>query len=168
MVGDAVCLDRGTEMAYWLFWQMKTVGVFMTPAKFMASWKSPSDVAPSPRKVTVAMLSFLMLAAHAAPTAWSVCVATGTETGKLLSPFGMALPFSLPMKTRKKRCAGIPLMMKTPVSLKEGKSQSVGFMASPTPAWASCPVACAKVPILPDRWSARALVSRTRVVIIAS
>ena len=48
MVSDAVCCERGMEMAHPLFWQRNTVGVRYTPAKFIASWKSPSEVAPSP------------------------------------------------------------------------------------------------------------------------
>ena len=53
----------GTEMAHWLFWQMKTFGVRITPAKLSPSWKSPSDVPPSPKKHTTAVSSFLSLAA---------------------------------------------------------------------------------------------------------
>ena len=45
---EAVCRDAGTLMAQWLFWQMKTTGALKTPAKFKATWKSPSLVAPSP------------------------------------------------------------------------------------------------------------------------
>ncbi len=32
-----VCSDRGYEIANWLFWQKKTVGVLKTAAKFIAS-----------------------------------------------------------------------------------------------------------------------------------
>ena len=49
IVSAAVCLDLGTDMAHWLFWQRKTTGTCQTPAKFSASWKSPSEVAPSPQ-----------------------------------------------------------------------------------------------------------------------
>jgi hypothetical protein len=45
-------------MAHWLFWHRKTTGTCHTPAKFSASWKSPSDVAPSP-KYTITTASSL-------------------------------------------------------------------------------------------------------------
>src|SRR2546423_6537919 len=65
----AVCFAVGTLMAQWLFWQMKTTGALKTPAKFIATWKSPSLVAPSPRYAAITVLSPLMRAAIAAPTA---------------------------------------------------------------------------------------------------
>src|SRR5204863_9997588 len=65
----AVCLLLGTLMAQWLFWQMKTTGALNTPAKFMATWKSPSLVAPSPMYAAITVRSPLMRAAMAAPTA---------------------------------------------------------------------------------------------------
>ena len=34
MLSDAVCVDSGTEIAHWLFWQKNTTGAFHTPAKF--------------------------------------------------------------------------------------------------------------------------------------
>ncbi len=46
---EAVCSSRGIEIAHWLFWQKNTTGSSKTPAKFIASWKSPSEVAPSPK-----------------------------------------------------------------------------------------------------------------------
>ena len=49
MVLEFVCFFSGTEIAHWLFWQTKTTGTCQTPAKLSASWKSPSDVAPSPK-----------------------------------------------------------------------------------------------------------------------
>src|ERR687892_587357 len=52
-------------MAHWLFTQKNTVGVFITDAKFIASWKSPSEVAPSPNHARDAMLSPRIFAAHA-------------------------------------------------------------------------------------------------------
>ena len=48
-VGAAVCADSGTEIAYWLFWTKKMHGAWNTPAKFIASCGSPSEVAPSPK-----------------------------------------------------------------------------------------------------------------------
>jgi hypothetical protein len=49
MVSEAVCRSRGTEIAHWLLLQKNIVGVSKTPAKFIASWVSPSLVAPSPK-----------------------------------------------------------------------------------------------------------------------
>ena len=43
-------------MAHWLFWQKKTTGLLKTAAKFIASLKSPSEVAPSPKLVSTAAL----------------------------------------------------------------------------------------------------------------
>ena len=48
----AVCLAPGVEMAQPLFRQKKMHGDFQTPAKFMPTWNSPVEVAPSPKKVT--------------------------------------------------------------------------------------------------------------------
>ena len=49
MVREWVCFLSGMEIAHWLFWTRKTSGRCQTPAKFIASWKSPSEVAPSPQ-----------------------------------------------------------------------------------------------------------------------
>ena len=48
-IGATVWRATGTEMAHWLFWQRNTVGAWNTAAKLQASWKSPSEVAPSPK-----------------------------------------------------------------------------------------------------------------------
>ena len=40
-------------IAHPLFWQNSTSGSRQTPAKFAASWKSPSLVAPSPKYTSV-------------------------------------------------------------------------------------------------------------------
>src|SRR2546421_10866456 len=47
---DAVCWQQAVEIAQPLFRQQKTTGTFSSDAKFIASWKSPVLVAPSPRK----------------------------------------------------------------------------------------------------------------------
>ena len=52
----AVCLSMVVDWATWLFWHRNTVGVFHTPAKFKAAWKSDSEVAPSPN-TTMATVS---------------------------------------------------------------------------------------------------------------
>src|SRR5216683_2140444 len=61
----AVCRAVGTLMAQWLFWQMNTTGGLNTPAKFIATWKSPSLVAPSPMYAATTVRSPLMRAAMA-------------------------------------------------------------------------------------------------------
>ena len=48
---------------------MNTTGALNTPAKFIATWKSPSLVAPSPRYAAITVRSPLIRAAIAAPTA---------------------------------------------------------------------------------------------------
>ena len=57
------------------FVEIKTHGTLKTPAKFKALWKSGSLVPPSPTNPTVIARSRRILAAHAAPTAWGICVA---------------------------------------------------------------------------------------------
>ena len=49
MLSEAVCIESGTEIAHWLFWQKNTTGSLNTPAKFAAAWKSAEEEAPSPR-----------------------------------------------------------------------------------------------------------------------
>ena len=44
-------------MAYRLFSQKKTTGSRKTPAKFIAAWKSPVEVPPSPKVVRTAIRS---------------------------------------------------------------------------------------------------------------
>src|SRR5215831_11231579 len=73
MVALAVCRAAGTLIAQWLFWQMITHGTRKTAAKLSPAWKSGSLVAPSPQKPTTTVLSFLIFAAHAAPTACGTC-----------------------------------------------------------------------------------------------
>src|SRR5437899_10705496 len=69
-VDDAVCFDTGTEIAHWLLLHRNTVGVLNTPAKFIAAWKSPVLVAPSPKQTMTAFVSPRSLMAHPIPTAW--------------------------------------------------------------------------------------------------
>src|SRR5205809_388189 len=82
MVRELVCFLSGTEMAHWLFWQTKTSGTCQTPAKFIASWKSPSEVAPSPKYAMTTASSPRYWAAYARPTAWGSWVATGIVIGR--------------------------------------------------------------------------------------
>src|SRR5919204_4851346 len=46
---------------------MKTIGSFWTPAQFIASWKSPRDLAPSPKKLSATRRSPRSLKAIASP-----------------------------------------------------------------------------------------------------
>src|SRR6185436_13455743 len=70
----AVWFFVGTEIDQWLFWQTNTTGTLKTPAKFIATWKSFDDVAPSPRNAIAITSSPLSFAAQAAPTACGSCV----------------------------------------------------------------------------------------------
>ena len=74
----------GTEMAYSLFCTKKTTGAWKTAAKFIASWKSPSLVAPSPHIAITTVSSPLSRAACATPTACSSWVASGVACGATL------------------------------------------------------------------------------------
>src|SRR2546428_5499948 len=78
-VADAVCFATGTEIAHWLLLHRKTVGVRKTPAKFIAAWKPPVLVAPSPKKTRTDFFSPRSLIAHPMPTACGSCVPTGDE-----------------------------------------------------------------------------------------
>ena len=100
MVSEAVWRSRGIEMAQPLFWQTKTVGVVNTPAKFIASWKSPSEVAPSPKKVIATASSPRSLDAQAMPTAWIMCPPTVIDGGSTLTPSGGCPPRSSPVRPR--------------------------------------------------------------------
>src|SRR5918996_5129272 len=57
IVAVAICLWIGVEIAHWLLTQKKTVATLNTEPKFIASWKSPSDVAPSPNHTNEAVRS---------------------------------------------------------------------------------------------------------------
>jgi hypothetical protein len=48
--GTAICLERGTLMAYLLFSQYQITGSLWMPEKFRPSCQSPSLVAPSPNQ----------------------------------------------------------------------------------------------------------------------
>ena len=68
----ANCWSTGVEYAYWLFSSTKITGSFCTPAQFMASWKSPRDVEPSPNQVIATRCSPRILNAIARPVATSI------------------------------------------------------------------------------------------------
>ena len=77
---------------------MKTVGVAYTPAKFRPSWKSPSEVAPSPKVQATTVSFFRSRAARPAPTAWMIWEATGMAKGKTWTPSGGLSPASFPIQ----------------------------------------------------------------------
>jgi len=67
---------------YRLFSQAKMIGNFFIAAKFIASYSTPSPVAPSPKKLTTTRPSRRIRAASAAPSASEIVPATigaGTE-----------------------------------------------------------------------------------------
>ena len=66
-------------MAYWLFWTKNTTGRWNTAAKFSASWKSPSLVAPSPHMARTTVSSPRSFAAWATPTPCSSWVVSGVH-----------------------------------------------------------------------------------------
>jgi hypothetical protein len=48
-ISPTVWRSVGTLIAHPLFWQNSTTGAANTPARFAASWKSPSLALPSPK-----------------------------------------------------------------------------------------------------------------------
>src|SRR5262249_46414897 len=86
MLSEAVCFEVGTLIAQWLFWQMNTTGALNTPAKFIATWKSPSEVAPSPMYAATPVRSPRILAAMAAPTACGELRADAARPADLVHP----------------------------------------------------------------------------------
>ena len=81
--GAAVWRDSGTEIANSLFCTKNTTGRWKTAAKFIASWKSPSLVAPSPHIAITTVSSPRITAAWAKPTACSSWVASGVACGAI-------------------------------------------------------------------------------------
>ena len=81
-VSAADCVRRGTEMAHWLLLATKTTGSRRTPAKFIDSYTSPREVAPSPKVHSAARGSPRNANARATPTACAAWVPIGTQIGK--------------------------------------------------------------------------------------
>ena len=65
----AYCSCAGVERPQWLFSTTNTTGSFHTAARFSASWKSPSLVAPSPVNAAATRRSPRSCAARARPSA---------------------------------------------------------------------------------------------------
>ena len=72
-------MANGTEMANLLFCTKKITGSLNTAAKFSASWKSPSEVPPSPTMARHTTSSPRRRAALAIPTACSIWVVRGVD-----------------------------------------------------------------------------------------
>ena len=70
----------GTEMAQPLFWTKNTTGAFITAAKFMASWTSPCEEAPSPKYVSATPSRDRRLPRRARERL-AVCPADGVQHG---------------------------------------------------------------------------------------
>ncbi|OPZ74582.1 MAG: hypothetical protein BWY79_02080 [Actinobacteria bacterium ADurb.Bin444] len=156
-------------MAHWLFWHRNTTGARNTAAKFMASWKSPSEVAPSPKMVKTTARSLLCFMAQPIPTACNMCVPTGTETGSIRESGGNSWPRSSPPQYCSNFSGGMPRSKKEPVSRKAGTSQSSLANAYVAPIWAaSCPSTRANVPIRPCLCSLSMRSSSLRVVTIVA
>jgi hypothetical protein len=71
-ISPAVCDAVGTLIAQPLFWQNRTSGRRRTPARFAASWKSPSLVAPSPKYAIVTSPLPSSCRPSAYPAAWAI------------------------------------------------------------------------------------------------
>ena len=68
----ANCKLSGVEYAYWLFSSTKITGSRCTADQFIASWKSPREVAPSPTHVSAQRASPRMRNAIAMPVATTI------------------------------------------------------------------------------------------------
>ena len=144
-----------------MFSQKKTTGSRKTPVKFIAAWKSPVEVPPSPNVVRTAIRSPRIFAAYAAPTAWGSCVATGEETDTRRMErshqwFGICRPrvasVVFPRIWPTSAASGYPRISPTPWSRYAGKIQSPSRAACPAPIeHASWPVDGTKKPIRPER-----------------
>src|SRR5215216_3808107 len=134
----AVCWSVLTEIDQWLFWQTKITGVLNTPAKFIATWKSADDVAPSPRNAITTASSFLIFEAHAAPTACGSCVPMQDDqltwfTDRAAWCDGICRPLvtspELPNTCAMYGTSGKPRSSIAAASRRAGKIQSVGRSA---------------------------------------
>src|SRR5262245_37154458 len=150
MLSEAVCFEVGTLIAQWLFWQLNTTGALNTPAKFIATWKSPSEVAPSPMYAAPTVRSPRILAAMAAPTACGSCVPRQLDplTWFTLRDgmwLGICRPWvsspESPNTWQRYGTSGNPPSSIAPPSRSAGKIQSDGSSAmADARAAASCPV----------------------------
>ena len=109
-----------------------------TPAKFIATWKSPSEVAPSPMYAAITVRSPRMRAAIAAPTAWGSCVPIQLDqltwfTLREAMWLGICRPLvsspELPNTWQRYGTSGNPRSSIAPPSRRAGKIQSDGSSA---------------------------------------
>ena len=120
------------------------MGGLWIPAKFMALWNSPREVAPSPKYTMKRVSSPLILAAQAAPAAWGMYEPTMVMQGtmfRLRSPSsrGSRRPLS-GSSARPKNCANscssvAPRASIVPGSREAMKIQSEGSMAMVEAVW---------------------------------
>src|ERR1700722_3249246 len=151
MVREAVCLAVGTLMDQWLFWQTMTHGAFHTPAKFIAAWKSPWLVAPSPQKPMATALVFCARIANAHPTACGSCGPMHDDQLTWLTArpdwwLGICRPLftspELPKTCAMNVFSGKPRTSMTLCSRSAGNTQSPGDTLRPVAmCTASCPYA---------------------------
>ena len=145
----ANCLSSGVEYAYWLFSSTNTTGSFCTPAQFIASWKSPREVEPSPNQVSAQRGSPRSLNAIAMPVAISIMsgsIETMPTQPRLRSPKCTlpsrppVMPAARPMYWARIRSGVTPRMMWAARSRCRMQSRSSGAIANAAPAdTASCP-----------------------------
>ncbi len=122
----AACLAQWTEMAYWLCSQTKTTGSLWMAAKFIPSWQSPLEVAPSPNQTIDTSSRPRSLLAKAVPTAWTIWVATVAEPATMrslgsLKWHGMLRPPELMLSPRARNSSSTsravwPITRATPMS----------------------------------------------------
>jgi hypothetical protein len=97
-VEAAVWLLTGVEIAQPLFCSTKTTGARRTPARFIASWMSPSEDVPSPKYVMTTASEPWCARPQARPTACGTCVPSDIWIGIRFTRSGIALPAGLPRK----------------------------------------------------------------------
>ena len=103
-----VCDESGVEIAHWLLLQKRISGAPITAARFVPSWKEPSEVAPSPKKTIVTRSSPLSLMPHAKPAAWGTCDPIGTQIEATLWSAGFHQPAGWPRHHASTVAGGIP------------------------------------------------------------
>ena len=90
--------SSGVEYAYWLFSRTKMTGSRCTPAQFIASWKSPRDVEPSPNQVIAQRALVAQRNAIAMPVATSIM--SGSIETMPTQPFVWSPKWTLPSRPR--------------------------------------------------------------------
>ena len=139
----ANCWSTGVEYAYWLFSSTKITGSFCTPAQFIASWKSPREVEPSPNQVIAQRCSPRSLNAIAMPVAISIMSGSietmPTQPLRAVAEVHVAvapavMPSARPMYWAKMREGSTPRMMCAARSRCRMHSRSCAAIAQVAPA----------------------------------